>query len=351
MLRTPAKTTTVHPQRPLLTIAVPTYNRAGDLSRLLDALQRELAGQQHRVGLVIANNASTDHTAAVIERFASLWQGVQVVTQSINVGMDGNFCTCAEAVNGEFFWIMGDDDLPVPGAIRMLLDLLDEERPDLVGLSSRWVRNIDDAATDALSGPLRYVRLSCDDFGRRLHVWTTFLTGMIVRRAPLLDDPLAVRKFAGTHLSQMSWIMDRLREGHKFIHVETPCVLATAGGSGGYSVVKVFGQHFPRIVRDSLASTQRERRLARAIVLRTMLAYLPNLLWDLRHARIGDFQPENITEALRPQLGSHPLTVLILLPIGRLPQPAARLVLKIASGLARVTAAIDRLRARKRPAS
>lgn len=331
---------------PQLTIAIPTYNRAGDLARLLTALRRELAGSEDRVRLIIADNASTDSTAAVAKEFAAVWPWVRIVSQASNLGMDGNFMACAEAVETEFFWLMGDDDLPVPGAIPALLALLDQERPDLVMVGSRWLRNIDVVAHEALTAQLRYHRLSREAFGRRMHVWATFLTGMIVRRTSFLENTEALRGLAGTHLTQLSWVMERLREGERFVHVETTCIFATAGNTGGYSVITVFGDHFPRIVRDNLSGNAAQRRLARQMVLRTMLNFLPGLLWDLRHARLGDFEPENVALALRPQLGAHPLTRLVLLPIGRLPRPVARVMVAVAGGLARVVSFSDRLRLR-----
>lgn len=332
------------PRTALLTIAIPTYNRAGYLTRLLAALRRELAGREARVNLVIADNASTDGTAAIIAEFAASWPRVRVVRQATNLGMDGNFHACAEAVDSDFFWIMGDDDLPVPGAIAALIQLLDRERPDLVLVGSRWLRDIDTVANEAMTSPLRYRRLSRDAFGRRMHVWATYLTGMIVRRTVFLEDGDAICRLAGTHLIQLSWVMERLREGELFIHVETVCVLATSGNTGGYSVVTVFGDHFPRIVRDNLSRDPGQRRLARQMVLRTILDFLPGLLWGLRTARLGDFQPENVAQALEPQLGDHPLTTLILLPISRLPRPAAWLMMKTASVLARLVAFGDHLR-------
>lgn len=330
--------------RPLLTIAIPTYNRARDLARLLRALVIELQGLHHLVSVVIADNASTDNTAEVIARFRSDLPHARVILQPTNLGMDGNFCACALAAVGDYFWMMGDDDLPTRGSIVRLLELLERERPDLVWLNARWMPDVEVEADSTINGPLEYVRLSRDDFCRRVHVWSTFLTGMLVRRSALLDDDAAVRRFSGTHLAQMSWIMDWLRNGRSFLHVHTPCVLATAGASGGYAVVTVFGEHFPRIVRESLNRSPRDRALSRAIILRTVVCYLPGLLWDLRHARSGDFRPENIAAALRPQLGRHPVTSLVLLPVSHLPRPAARIVLKLAGALARALGLIDRLR-------
>ena len=330
----------------LLTIAIPTYNRARFLARLLACLRRELPGYDDRVNVVISDNASTDDTAAVIGDFVTTSPHVRVLKQKTNCGMDGNFRACVEAVDGSYFWMLGDDDLPVPGAIAAILDVLERERPDLAFLSSQWLPEIDAAADVALKLPLRYQRMSRDSFGRRLHVWTTYLSGMIVRRTAFLENSEAARRLAGTHLTQLSWVLERLRDGECFIHVRSSCVLATAGNTGGYSVVTVFGEHFPRIVRQTLTHDARQQRLAKQMVRRTLVGFLPGLLWDLRNARLGDFRPENVAEALRPQLGTHPLTALILLPISRWPRRAAWLMKKTAGVLGRVVALGDWLRLR-----
>ena len=58
---------------PILTLAIPTYNRAHDLARLLEALSQELRGLEEKVSLVVSNNASTDGTLQVIESFAAFF--------------------------------------------------------------------------------------------------------------------------------------------------------------------------------------------------------------------------------------------------------------------------------------
>ena len=329
---------------PVLTLAIPTYNRAHDLARLLEALSQELRGLEEKVSLVVSNNASTDGTLQVIESFAAGKLQIKVLHQATNLGMDGNFCACVEQVDGAYFWLFGDDDLPARGAIPALVQLLESSNPDLVFLESRWLPDVSVAARERLSEPLIFSAMSRAAFSRRVHVWTTFLSGMIVKKAALVEDAQALRIFHGTHISQMSWVVERLRAGTRFIHVRTPCVLATSGNTGGYSAVKVFGEHFPRIVRESLSQTPEQRDLARAIVLRAVLMYLPELLWNLRLARAGQFEPENVAAALRPQLGRHPLTSMLLLPVSQAPMPVARMVLRLGRLAGRFVSIADRLR-------
>jgi abequosyltransferase len=329
---------------PVLTLAIPTYNRAQDLVRLLEALSQELQGLEEKVSLVVSNNASTDDTQQVIDSFVAGKLQIKVLHQATNLGMDGNFCACVEQVDGAYFWLFGDDDLPVRGAIPALVQLLESSNPDLVFLESRWLPDVSIAARERLPEPLIFNAISRAAFSRRVHVWTTFLSGMIVKKAAMVEDAQALRIFHGTHISQMSWVVERLKEGTRFVYVRTPCVLATSGNTGGYSAVKVFAEHFPRIVRESLLQTPEQRDLAHAIVMRMVLMYLPELLWNLRLARAGKFESENVAATLRPQLGRHPLTFLLLLPVSQAPMPVARMVLRLGRMASRIVSIADRLR-------
>ncbi len=76
--------------RLLLTIAVPTYNRAGCLSFLLTALQRELVGLEDRVGLIVGDNASTDATPEVTSALQAALPTATVLRHAINVGAEEN---------------------------------------------------------------------------------------------------------------------------------------------------------------------------------------------------------------------------------------------------------------------
>lgn len=86
-------------------------------------------------------------------------------------------------------------------------------------------------------------------------------------------------------------------------------------------------------------------RIVSTLFFLAMLIYLPELLWNLRQARAGNFEAENVAEALRPQLGAHPLTSAVLLPVSRAPSTLTRLTLG-ASRIAGRMLALDRVEAR-----
>lgn len=296
---------------PLLTIAIPTYNRADCLECLLETLLVELRGLEGRVSIVVSDNASTDRTQEVIAAFTARWPGVRALRNDKNLGMDGNFLACAEHVDGAHFWLLSDDDLPRAGLVRALLDLLECESPDLVYMDSRWLPEIADNDPTHPVGVLQGLRLGQLAFARRVHVWTTYLSGMVVRATPLLREPARLRRFSGTQVSQLAWVLEALRDGSRFIHITTPCILATEGNTGGYKVLKVFGQHVPAIMREMLPE-----RVVRAMLRRMATAYLPNLLCGLREARLGRFEQEDAAEVLRQQFGGMLAFRLLLEPIG-----------------------------------
>lgn len=329
----------------LLTIIVPTYNRAACLRMLLDALTVELEGLEDRVDVVIGDNASTDDTPEVTAAFAERWNATRILRHSENLGPDENFCRCVEAVRTSYFWIIGDDDLPRAGAIPALLSVLDAEQPDLVYLSSRWTRTLSSHEEAGRLQTLRATRMERRDFARRVHVWTTFISGSIVRRSLAPDTSL--RQFTGTLLVQLGWVLGALRQGRHFIHVASPCVLATSGNSGGYGVLKVFGNNFQHVTREALSADTDQRAMAEDIIRRASIAFLPDLVWGFRQAKAGNFdQKEGIASNLEPQLGSSLAYRCLIRPLSTATPRTAGLLLKAAHAITRLTAIGDRLRAR-----
>lgn len=104
---------------PLLSICIPTLNRAPLLKVLLENLKPEVADCRDRIEIVISDNASSDETREVVER-----SGVQVVYGKLpqKVGFARSVLNAVRGLaSGEFIWIVGDDDVVLPGAIRRVL--------------------------------------------------------------------------------------------------------------------------------------------------------------------------------------------------------------------------------------
>jgi hypothetical protein len=327
----------------LLTIIIPTFNRAEHLRLLLATLTQELTGLHQRVSVVIGDNASTDDTPQVIQNFCAKVPAI-VLRHATNVGPEENFCRCIEACTSRYFWLFGDDDLPRAGLVGALVQLLERNLPDLVYINSRWSPALTDNDPGNPVQALDAVQMDRMTFSRVVHVWTTFISGMVVRRELAQAGPL--RRFTGTSLVQLGWVFGALERGERFVHVRTPAVLATAGNTGSYRVLTVFGRNFQHVAEDALARSEQTRRMARAMVVRTSIAYLPHLVWGYRQGTLGRFgRDESLAEALTPEVRRSLVYALLLRPIERGPHLVARLALRVASVLARGVAAWDTRRA------
>lgn len=113
---------------PLLSLCVPTWNRASRLSLLLKNIEREIQGLEKWIEIVVADNASSDNTPAVV---ANSPLRITYGRQESTVGITHNifFATCTLA-RGQFVWIIGDDDLIAPGGLARILNSL-QRAPDI----------------------------------------------------------------------------------------------------------------------------------------------------------------------------------------------------------------------------
>lgn len=98
----------------LVTIAIPTFNRAGTLAQAV----RSAAAQDYPdVEVVVVDNASTDATAGVCAALAGQEPRVRVVRHGANIGAIGNFEAALAQVRGEYFMWLADDDRVDPNYV------------------------------------------------------------------------------------------------------------------------------------------------------------------------------------------------------------------------------------------
>ena len=307
--------------RPLLTILVPTYNRAANLALLLQTLREEI-GLLDTVRVLVSDNASTDETSEVVASASAAWSDLQVQRHETNLGADCNFCSCVERVQTPYFWIIGDDDLPQAGLIPKVCKLLNDQQPDLVYLPSLWLPSITSAHQLGPLNRLESTRLDAIFFAAKVNTWLTFVSGNIVNLDTFrkhCSDSIA-QTHVGSGLVQLAWTLKVLQHGERFLALKDPCILATSGNTGGYSVLTVFGANFPRLVRVLLSARP---DIVNAIVGRHVRTFLPSLIWQIRFSNIGRFHAEEAGQAMRTQLGSYWLFWLVLRPIMSFPKAAA----------------------------
>jgi len=114
---------------PLVSIGIPVFNGARFLAEALDSA---LAQDYENFELVVCDNASTDETSIICERYASLDGRVRYSRNAENIGAARNFARVLEVARGTYFtWLAHDDALGNPGYLSALVEIL-ERNPDVL---------------------------------------------------------------------------------------------------------------------------------------------------------------------------------------------------------------------------
>src|SRR5690606_4079066 len=120
---------------PLVTIGIPTYNRARGYLR--EALASALAQTYERVEVVVADNCSEDDTAEVV---AEVGAGrVRYHRHERNLGAQANFNSLLELAAGDHFVLLHDDDLIDADFVATCVAAMGERRPGLVRTGTRVI--------------------------------------------------------------------------------------------------------------------------------------------------------------------------------------------------------------------
>lgn len=91
---------------PLVTIAIPTYNRVDLLRRCVKSVLNQ---NYKNIEVCISDNASTDRTYEFIEELKGDIR-IKSYRSPVNQGMVANWDKCLSMSNGEYFLMMSDDD-------------------------------------------------------------------------------------------------------------------------------------------------------------------------------------------------------------------------------------------------
>lgn len=123
---------------PILSICIPTYNRADYLSDALLSISCQLTpGLSPLVEVVVADNASSDHTEQVVNEFKERIDHLVYVKNPDNVGFDGNVNIVVRAATGKYCWYLGDDDAIVNGAIEHIVEVCSKNKYNVISLTDR----------------------------------------------------------------------------------------------------------------------------------------------------------------------------------------------------------------------
>lgn len=127
--------------RPLLSLCIPTWNRADTLDDLLASIAAQGKANLSHCEVVVADNASTDGTLKLLRHWRrQLDCPLRVSRAWTNQGIDRNEHRAVSKARGDYVWLIGSDDEVVPGGLARVLDSI-AQAPGAMILGQRITRN------------------------------------------------------------------------------------------------------------------------------------------------------------------------------------------------------------------
>jgi len=109
----------------LLSICIPTFNRSIHLENCLNSIYNCKRRSLMEFQVCISDNCSTDYTEKVVKKYRSKLN-IKYAKNPRNLGIPQNFLNVVELADGEFVWLIGDDDLVLGDALNRFHELVVE---------------------------------------------------------------------------------------------------------------------------------------------------------------------------------------------------------------------------------
>ncbi len=234
-------------------ICIPTLNRVQYIGETLDSIVPQL--QDGDVEMVIVDGGSNDGTEALVAGYAKKFPVIRYVKREksadapSNAGFDRDCSYAVELANAEYCWLMTDDDIVQPGAIRKILAHL-EAGHDLV-VASCEIRDVLLRTTLVDSRPgLSEDRVfqpgDWEEFCRRSVVHLTFVGAVIVKRSLWLERH--PESFFGSGLVHVGVIFSAPVQGSVLIIAEPLVVIRYGNAMWSKRGFEIFMLQWPELI-------------------------------------------------------------------------------------------------------
>jgi glycosyltransferase involved in cell wall biosynthesis len=203
-----------------LTIAIPIYNGAKTIKRLLDCIFSQNFSIDE-VDVIICDNGSTDNTLEVIKPYQSKFT---LYKNETNLGADKNFELCVTRSKSEYVWILGDDDYLKDNAVNQVLSKIGSNTYACIFINfslydikiqkevlSKYVNINDDITAKGISEFLEHTNIAANFLSSIIHNKNAF-------------QSIDCTQYYNTHFLQFAVILDYVNDNNALI-IADPLVI------------------------------------------------------------------------------------------------------------------------------
>lgn len=116
--------------KPLLSVCIPTFNRAGVLQECVESIVRCTSFGEGKIEIVVSDNVSTDETMAIMEGYVEKYEHILYNRNEKNIGGDLNFIKVLSLASGVFIKLHNDYCVFTEDGLNYMVHRIDELRDE-----------------------------------------------------------------------------------------------------------------------------------------------------------------------------------------------------------------------------
>jgi len=226
-------------KKPLLTVAIPTYERPKPLEKILQQLGSQT---NQNFQILISDDSASKNIEQVVNRYKRRLPNLHYNRNTKNLGFSGNVCKLYELAQTRYIWFLCDDDTVLPNAIDNILRALNAYQPVVAVFNTQW---IDSYGRDRIAGVTKntlYTDIKkLNDYQPLMR--TTFLSIVVVEKRKSVEA-LKKEAYKDNIFFQVTLAMFLLSDKFIYCEIASPIVRRNVGYK--------YGEFFKFILVDSL---------------------------------------------------------------------------------------------------
>jgi glycosyltransferase involved in cell wall biosynthesis len=273
-----------------LSICIPSRNRCSLLKQAILSVLQQDAGEE--VEICISLNASDDGSEDMLKALFTQYKNIVWIKQPKLIAIDENMQQAAGLTQGDYVWLLGDDDLISPGGLRIIINEC-KKMPDLLLVQGV----IEDACGNQFGHSLPESRLNLYHETLSewfIHLWNYMKFGSLVVPGKVARRPYCY--YDGTAHGYAGVIWDYLSEKNsecKSVVIKTinqPCAIYR-------EVPKTYASYHTRVMFECIPKwfklLPEKLEPGRTVAFNSYLSGITRAREIYRHCRCGQLQWSN----------------------------------------------------------
>jgi glycosyltransferase involved in cell wall biosynthesis len=272
---------------PLLSITIPTWNRAQTLAKALSLLLPQVEKYSNEIEVVLSDNASDDNTSEIVQNYIKNYPGINIASNrnNENIKFFGNFVKCRELAQGKYIWILSDDDFVCPKVVSNIINAIKNNKD----IAAIYLKN--EIGSDAFD----QIVLHKEEFIKKETNAMSLISKCIFLNNKNNDKDLIAR-YQNNAFMGFIFLLNSFQCYEKVLIIKGESLQTGKDRPKGYNYFDVFINHMQEVI-DYMNTIA----IPKSLILYYRNKYLLGFLLPIylvfraeRHLNFGDFKKEEI---------------------------------------------------------